>query len=70
MLWLMGASLLNLYAQIQDDVFSLKFSTQICEFILNLHMKCETALHLWGKRDPATNRKGAWAFDIRETVHR
>jgi len=30
--------------------FPPKFDTQICEFFLNLYMKCQTALHLWGKR--------------------
>jgi len=33
-------------SRMQDEDFSLKYSAQICEVILNSHMKCQTGL-LW-----------------------
>jgi hypothetical protein len=39
---------LTMFTQKQDEVFSLKFGTEICEVILNLHMKHRTGLHHTG----------------------
>jgi hypothetical protein len=46
---LMGVSLTYILES-KTTYFYPKFGTQICEFILNLHMMCQCALHLWGKR--------------------
>jgi hypothetical protein len=36
---LVGTSLLNAFTEMQDDVFTPKFGTQICEFVLHSHVK-------------------------------